>query len=184
MIRLREADRASASFKVPAAVARYGSIIFKERPVHDGDLFSRRHPKMNRLNRAKLFAPFAALVGFEEAVRSKEVQYVPKHILDTDEAYELNAVLNFLYYATRNGDQARRNHVAVRVRYFMACADVNNDAYGSLGLYHTETGTVWKVDPVSQIMQVGNKRIPIADISNITTPSGERFPIPRQNDHA
>ena len=70
------------SYAIPAAssavMARYGNIIFLDRPVHDGDLFSRRHPAMTRLNRAKIFAPFAALVGFDERVRRKEVSYVSK----------------------------------------------------------------------------------------------------------
>ena len=63
------------SYATPAAssavMASYGNIIFLDRPVHDGDLFSRRHPAMTRLNRAKIFAPFAALVGFDERVRRK-----------------------------------------------------------------------------------------------------------------
>ena len=60
------------SYAIPASasavMARYGNIIFLDRPVHDGDLFSRRHPAMTRLNRAKIFAPFAALVGDEDVV--------------------------------------------------------------------------------------------------------------------
>ena len=60
------------SYAIPASasavMARYGNIIFLDRPVHDGDLFSRRHPAMTRLNRAKIFAPFAALVGFEQYI--------------------------------------------------------------------------------------------------------------------
>ena len=39
----------------------YNDIIGLRRPAHDGDAFSRRHPKMAQLNRAKIFAPFAAL---------------------------------------------------------------------------------------------------------------------------
>ena len=69
-----------ASYTIPAAVARYGSIIFQDRPVHDGDVFSRKHPKMSQLNRAKIFAPFAALVGFDERVRKKEINYISNSI--------------------------------------------------------------------------------------------------------
>ena len=43
---------------------------------------------MSQLNRAKIFAPFAALVGFDERVRRKEINYVAKHELDSDEEYE------------------------------------------------------------------------------------------------
>ena len=79
-----------ASYTVPA-VTRYGNIIFQDRPVHDGDVFSRKHPKMSQLNRAKIFAPFAALVGFDERVRRTEINYVAKHELDADEEWELNS---------------------------------------------------------------------------------------------
>ena len=72
----------------------YNDILGLQRPVHKDDLFSRRHPKMSRLSRAKIFAPFAALVGFNEAVRAKEIQYVPKHILDPEEEIALNHTLN------------------------------------------------------------------------------------------
>ena len=48
--------------------SEYKDIIDKNRPVHDGDDFEARHPKMSRENRAKIFAPFAALKGYEEAI--------------------------------------------------------------------------------------------------------------------
>ena len=145
----------------------YSDIIGLQRPVHDGDLFSRRHPKMTQLNRAKIFAPFAALAGFEDAVRSKEIQYVPRHILDSEEVFELNQRLNELHLATRTSVLARLNHITVKVEYFEVCTDINNDAYGRLGLYHTTVGTVWKVDPVHQIIQVGDKVISFKEISTL-----------------
>ena len=97
------------------AVTRYGSIIFRQRPVHDGDLFSRRHPRMSRLNRAKIFAPFAALVGFDERVRRKEVLYVARHRLDADEERALNRRLLALQRLTANSRLARANRVRVCV---------------------------------------------------------------------
>ena len=150
----------------------YGAILSAHRPVHDGEVVSRRHPKMAQLNRAKLFAPFAALSGFDDAVRSKEVPYVPRHILDADETYELNAVLNALYLATRTGELARRNRVSVCVEYFAVCTDINHEAYGRLGLYHTITGIVQKVDSARQLLLVGDMAIPFADIDNITDAEG------------
>jgi len=157
----------------------YNDLLSLHRPVHTNDVFSRRHPKMERLNRAKLFAPFAALSGFEEAVRSKEIPYVPRHILDADECYELNAVLNVLYRATHTGALARRNSISVRVEYFAACTDINNDAYGRLGLYHTVTGIVQKVDPVRQLLMVSDTIILFDDIVSITDLSGEPLMLRR-----
>ena len=46
----------------------YKDIIDKQRPIHDGDEFEARHPKMSIENRAKIFAPFAALKGYDEAI--------------------------------------------------------------------------------------------------------------------
>ena len=102
-----------ASFTVPPAVARYGNIIFRDGPVHDGDVFSRKHPKMSQQNRAKLFAPFAALVGFDERVYKKEIVYVSKHELDADEEWELNHQLYKLHCLTANSRLARANMLVV-----------------------------------------------------------------------
>ena len=74
----------------------YDDILGLQRPVHDGDVFSRRHPKMTRLNRAKIFAPFAALTGFEEAVRSKQTPYVPRRQPDAEGLRALNRALRLL----------------------------------------------------------------------------------------
>ena len=145
----------------------YSDIIGLRRPVHDGDVFSRRHPKMTQLNRAKIFAPFAALTGFDSAVRAKEIQYVPRHILDPEETYALNEKLNELYLKTRTSALARMNRITVKVEYFEVCTDVNNDAYGRLGLYHTETGILWKVDPMAQAITVGETIIPFGDINTL-----------------
>lgn len=145
----------------------YSDIIGLRRPVHENDLFSRRHPKMTQLNRAKIFAPFAALAGFDSAVRSKEIQYVPRHILDPEELYALNEKLNGLYLRTRSGVLARMNRITVKVEYFEVCSDVNSDACGRLGLYHTQTGILWKVDPVAQAITVGETIIPFEDINTL-----------------
>ena len=146
----------------------YSDLLSRQRPVHTDDAFSRRHPKMARLNRAKLFAPFAALSGFEQAVRSKEVPYVPRHILDADECRALNQTLNRLHQATRTGTLARRNRVEARVVFFEICTDVNNEAFERDGLYHAVTGIVQKVDPISQTLMIDSRVIPFRDICSIS----------------
>ena len=167
------------SFAVPPAMIRYGDIIMLGRPVHNGDLFSRRHPKMTPLHRAKIFAPFAALVGFDEYIRSKEVQYVDKHELDADEEWKLNRKLNMLHDLTANSRLARANKVTVTVEYFVLCTDPNHDAYGRKGLYETITGVMRKVDNVNQSMTLynndGEYNIAFEDIYDITDPTGALF---------
>ena len=49
-------------------IEKYMDIIDKERPQHNGDEFDIKHPKMSREQRAKIFAPFAALKGYEETI--------------------------------------------------------------------------------------------------------------------
>lgn len=143
-----------ASYAVPAVVARYGNIIFQDRPVHDGDMFSRKHPKMSQLNRAKIFAPFAALVGFDERIQKKEINYVPKHELDADEEWELNHRLYWLHCLTANSRLARTNMVCVSIEYFVVCTDEENDAYLVKGQYKTITGIVLKVDQHEQSIAI------------------------------
>lgn len=146
----------------------YSDIIGLGRPTHDGDAFSRRHPKMAQLNRAKIFAPFAALSGYDEAVRAKQVPYVPRRQRDAEALRALNRALAVLERATRTGPLARRNRVAARVEYFEACRDPNHDAFGQDGLYHAFTGVVWKVDTVEKVLVIGEKTLRFADIHSIT----------------
>ena len=172
---------AAQSITLPTLI-RYGDIITLGRPIHDGDQFSYRHPKMTQQHRAKIFAPFAALVGFDERIRSKEVQYESKHELDADEEWEMNRKLGILRDLTVNSRMARMNHVIITVEYYVPCADPDNDAYDRKGSYVTVTGMVRKVDIVGQAIilsnDVGDHRIAFSDIYEITDPAGRLFVQP------
>lgn len=51
----------------------YREVLEKGRPCHDRlDPFRIRHPQMDPGRRAKIFAPFDALKGFDEAIRKAE----------------------------------------------------------------------------------------------------------------
>ena len=61
---------------------RYAEIFRRGRPRHGKpgvlstyDAFYIKHPPMNTLRRAKLFAPFDALAGFGGRIAAKEVLY-------------------------------------------------------------------------------------------------------------
>ena len=67
---------------------RYAELAKAGRPQHQKfDEFWCRHPPMALGKRAKIFAPFAALKGFDEAIRSaerraaleqeREIEYIP-----------------------------------------------------------------------------------------------------------
>lgn len=173
---MSESKITSFSYAVPEAIARYGNIIFQDRPVHDGDIFSRKHPKMSQLNRAKIFAPFAALVGFDERVRRKEIAYVSKHELDADEEWELNQQLYKLHSITANSRLARANRACMSIEFFVVCTDDENDAYLVKGQYKTITGIVLKVDQHEQSITIraGAETyvIPFSDVFRIFEPTG------------
>ncbi|MCI6699666.1 MAG: hypothetical protein MR488_10990 [Lachnospiraceae bacterium] len=66
------------------------------RPVHNGDDFSRIHPKMKRGNRAKIFAPFDALSGFGETMDAETVYTVHPAELSEEMKQELDEKLQNL----------------------------------------------------------------------------------------
>lgn len=54
----------------------YEEMLYMPRPV------SKKHPPMDRKNRAAQFSPFAALTGYEEAVHRKQEE-VKEHLIRT-----------------------------------------------------------------------------------------------------
>lgn len=135
-------------------------------PRHESwDSFRIKHPPMTASRWAKIFSPFDALRGFNEAVAAKEVMYEFKRELDDDEKEELNRRLTVLQGLTHNGKIARQNKVVASITYYVPCADPDNFAYGYRGQYLTTTGIVWNVDTaITHSLQVGNQRIRFSDI--------------------
>ena len=148
------------------AAEKYAGIIDLPGPQHD-ELFLRRHPRMSITQRAKIFSPFAALSGFDQAVRNKEIPYEPRRDLDPEEREALSHRLSLLAHLTRNGKVVRESPTTVSVEYFQVCTDPWNDAYGKQGLYKNLTGLLRLVDPVNHSIQIGNEIIPFDDIYRI-----------------
>lgn len=80
---------------------RYADIVHLSRPE------STKYGRMSRLNRAKQFAPFAAVKGHEDALRLRERVVVPKIDLSEDAREQLdwefsqvkkNDMLTIVYY--------------------------------------------------------------------------------------
>ena len=146
----------------------YSDIIGLRRPEHADDAFGRRHPPMTRLNRAKLFAPYAALRGFEDRVAAKRVPYVPRHCFDAGEERELNRRIAHLLARCPNGQAARADPVTVRVEAFVPCDDPDQEAFHrGWGQYHTVEGVLRRVDVPGQFMIVGNVCVAFRDIAEV-----------------
>ena len=90
----------------------YAEVLRKGQPVHTPtDDFRLKHPSMPAGRRAKLFSPFDALKGFNEAVASKEVLYEMRRQLSEGEIEELDRRLNILHALTQTHALAKRNCV-------------------------------------------------------------------------
>ena len=149
--------------------SEYIQISEKGKPQHTKfDDFYRKHPFMDVGKREKIFAPFAALRGFDGCILDKEVQYQPKIILDEEVKDEIAQQLEVLHGLTINSRAARNNHVVVSVTYFIPCSDKNHEAYGYYGQYVTITGVCKKVDSViSKAIIVEKVAISLDDIYKI-----------------
>ena len=148
---------------------RYREVFLRGKPQHERfDDFEAKHPRMPCGKRAKIFAPFDALKGFNEAVASKDVVYVEPIELEQQDREELDCRLNILHELTINGRAAKANRVVVTVTYYVPCEDSESFSYGSKGQYKTLTGICWGVDPdTSKTIKVDNRRISIYNISRV-----------------
>lgn len=152
---------------------RYRDVSRKGRPVHAPmDAFSIRHPAMPLSRRAKIFSPFDALEGFNEAIASKDIIYVPKKILSEDERAELDRKVLLLRKQVSGSGSCREHPLRVRLEYFVPCSDPASDAYGNLGIYMTITGICRGVDPVRRLIHIDDLEIPVDRISQLAVYDG------------
>ena len=100
--------------------------------------------RMSRADRAKQFMPFAALKGYEDALRAKEKIVVPRRELSEEMAQELDRKLH----------QIRKNDVVTVVYY-------DREEYIRI------TGMVSRVDMDGRILKIVNTKIGFENISAI-----------------
>lgn len=156
---------------------KYTAAFLSGRPQHHRfDDFSRKHPKMDRRRRAKIFAPFDALDGYSDSIDSKNVEYVERIELEEADRIELNRRLQILRALSYNSKLARANQVKVSIRYYTPCTDRNRFAWQMLGQYVTVTGICWKVDPEETgVIKIDEAAIPLADVVEITASDESLF---------
>ena len=108
-------------------------------------------------HRAKQFAPFAALRGFEESVRKKEILYEPRKELSEEKKQELDRKLQYL-----------STGMWIQATYF-----VESMEFPGKGKLCTIEGTVEFFD-LQIHLRIGDTEIPISDITDL---SGNVFEI-------
>ncbi len=116
---------------------------------------SQRHPQMPMADRAAQFSPFAALTGYEDAVR-ETVRLTERRIeLDEYERERLDEQLRQLI--ARSGEAAQ-----VCITYF--CPDEHKEG----GQYVTASGQIRQVDAYhGYILMSDHSKIAISEIVNL-----------------
>lgn len=100
--------------------------------------------KMTTQDRAKQFAPFAALRGLDEALRAREKIIVDKIELSEESLEELNKKMLLI----------KKGELATIV-------------YFNKGEYIKISGMVARLEETSRIVQIVNTRIPFDDILDV-----------------
>ena len=145
------------------------TLFMHGRPHHQKfDDFWIKHPPMDTRHRAKIFAPFDALAGFDEAIESKLILYTTKKELSQEEKEKIDAALNRLHSLTYNSRVARLNRPQASITYFVPCSDEHSEWYDVGGRYETVSGTVSRVDTiVDKVLVLDDQIIPLDAISEI-----------------
>lgn len=132
----------------------YSDILHEDRPAST-------RPKMDLSNRAKIFAPFNALRGFDYAVMAMEAEkaLLPRVELSGDLQGELNCKLKQLYTGG-----------TVTVCYFASQRRIGDL---ELGYYHSVTGQVQGIDEYGGALILADCFIPIADIRDLQIEGGD-----------
>jgi hypothetical protein len=137
----------------------YDDILHGSRPV------SQKHPPMSRADRAAQFSPFAALTGYEAAVKETARLTQGKIELSDEEKESIDHVL-----------QALSAHLpeqpSVIVTYFLP--DQKKDG----GAYVTVTGALKRINLLERrLILTDGTLIPIDDISQLQCPNLPEEPI-------
>ena len=104
---------------------------------------SSNHPQMSIHNRAAQFAPFAALVGYEDAVLETARLTEQRRELDAQELAELNRRMIFL--AAHLAEQPE-----VSIEYFVP------DERKTGGTYHVASGMINIISKAKRIVVMGD----------------------------
>ena len=127
---------------------KYKDMLHLPHPV------SATHPRMSLQDRAAQFSPFAALTGYDDALK-ETARLTDRFIeLDEDRKQEIDRQIADL-------QQHRGEAVAVKITYFVP--DEKKDG----GAYHTLEGCVQKIDENSRSLRIQGTEIPVEKIYEI-----------------
>ena len=145
---------------------QYEKLMAQHRPEHNGDAFSRRHPKMPVSKRAKIFLAFDALRGFDASIdiAKTESRYVVKRELGEEETANIDRQLRSVFEEYRkNKKQRQQTNVAVR---FFRQRDVSESGE-PLGEYVSINGDLDMICVEEKYLVIGGTAIRFEDLTNV-----------------
>ena len=134
---------------------KYEDIIHCSRPKSD------RIP-MAGADRAKIFMPFAALKGYDEAVDDKKKLYTKPIELTEERKEELDRQICLFKISITKGEQ-----LEVIIKYFEIDERASMEKKEEVGKYIDIIGEVSKVDEIRRRIKINDKYIGIEDIYEI-----------------
>lgn len=123
--------------------------------IHLPHHVSTRHPRMSAIDRAAQFSPFAALSGYDDAIRETLRQTERRIGSDEDEKVEINRKLRYL-------KAVEAEHPMASFVYFVPDARKEGGEYVSL------TAQVRRIDALNQVVWLMNgQSISIDDLLEV-----------------
>ncbi len=128
-------------------MGEYDDIINLSRPKS-------KKLKMDLIQRANIFNPFAALEGFAGAINESGRVVLKKEDLTEDKIADLNNKLNYI---------SSHKNVKATITYFL------KDKYKEGGVYKTIVGTITKFNLNDTFIIIENEKIKFEDLVEIIT---------------
>ena len=124
---------------------KYDDIIDLPHPT------SLKHPRMSMVDRGAQFAPFSALVGYEEAIAESSRLTQEQTVLTEEAKEELNRILQYI-----------QEHLwdFPLVNFKVFTPDLRKDG----GSYEEFTATVQKIDPLGKTLLLTDGRLLSMDL--------------------
>ena len=119
---------------------------------------SKTHPHMSLADRAAQFSPFAALTGYEDAIKEAGRIVDEKIELSEEEKEEINRQLNYL-------NEHKKDNIQITITYFLKDMKKNGGSYRQI------TSNLKRLDEIEKtILLVDNTILRIDDIRKIQSP--------------